>query len=147
MKTPRAFATVATQLADPTVITDPEGRVVWINPAFTTLCGYTLTEMKGRKPGHLLQGPASDPEAIAELRQAIREQRTASVELINYHKNGAPYAVWITVNPLQDRSGEHIGFMAIERETSRLQRELRRLENEVAELYGVLCRLGGRQPA
>lgn len=147
MKTPRTFAKVATQLADPAVITDPQGRVEWINAAFTAMCGYTLAEMKGRKPGHLLQGPDTDPEAVAELRSAVREHRSASVELVNYRKNGEPYAVWITINPLHDRTGRLIGFMAIERETSRLFRELRRLENEVADLYSIVCRVGAGQAA
>ncbi len=147
MKTSRAFATVAAQLADPAVITDPQGRVEWINAAFTDLCGYTLAEMKGRKPGHLLQGPATDATAAAELRAAVHEQRSTSAELINYHKNGRPYAVWISLNPLHDRTGRLVGYMAVERETSRLHHELRRLETEVAELYDILCRVGATQAA
>lgn len=147
MKPPRAFATVATQLADPAVITDPQGRVEWINAAFADMCGYTLAELKGRKPGHLLQGPDTDPETVAELSRAIRQCRGVSVELINYRKNGDPYAVWITLNPLHDRSGQLVGYMAVERETSLRLRELRRLENEVADLYDVLCRVGAGQAA
>jgi PAS domain S-box-containing protein len=147
MKTPRALATLAAQLADPAIITDQQGNAVWINSAFTDLCGYTLAEMKGRKPGHLLQGPDSDPATVAELRRAVREQRRASVELVNYRKNGEPYAVWITLNPLHDRTGRHLGFMAVERETSLRLRELRRLENEVTDLYGILCRVGVGQAA
>lgn len=139
MKPPRAIATLATQLADPAVLTDPEGRVTWINSAFTRLCGYTLPELRGRKPGHLLQGPATDPVAVAKLRSALHQHRAASVELVNYRKNGEPYAVWISLNPLHDRTGQLVGFMAIERETSHLHRELRRLETEVAELYAAVC--------
>jgi PAS domain S-box-containing protein len=147
MKPPRAFATVANQLADPAVITDPQGRVEWINPAFTDMCGYTLAELKGRKPGHLLQGPDTDPETVAELRRAIRERCGVSVELINYRKNGEPYAVWITLNPLHDRTGQLVGYMAVERETSLRLRELRRLENEVADLYAIVCHVGAGQAA
>lgn len=147
MKPPRAFATVANQLADPVVITDPQGRVEWVNEPFTALCGYTPAELKGRKPGDLLQGPATDPEAVSALRRAVRLARPLSVELINYHKNGEPYSVWISLNPLRDHAGGLVGFMAIERETSSLHRELRRLETEVTELYAIVCHVCADQAA
>lgn len=141
MKTPRLLTPVAEQLSDAIVISDPEGRVTWMNPAFTRLCGYTLEEMQGQKPGHLLQGPDTDPEIVALLRQAIRQRVPITVELVNYHKSGAPYVVSISLTPLRNRAGKPTGFMAVERETSSKQRELRRLENEVAQLYEILCRV------
>ncbi len=147
MKTPRSLASVAKQLSDPVVLTDAEGRVEWINAAFTAMCGYTLEEMKGLKPGDLLQGPDTDPAAVVTLHDAVALHRPASVELVNYRKNGEPYVVWITLHPLRDRDGRPAGFMAIERETSAMQRELRRLESEVTELYAILCRVGTAQPA
>jgi PAS domain S-box-containing protein len=139
MKTPRSLAPVARQLADAVVLTDPEGRVEWINPAFTKLCGYTFEEMIGRKPGALLQGPDSDPVAIDTMRAAIRERYAVTVEIVNYRKDGEPYIVSISLSPLFNRSRRLTGFMAVERETSAMRRELRRLENEIAELYGILC--------
>jgi PAS domain S-box-containing protein len=142
MKTPRLLTPVAEQLSDAIILADPQGRVTWVNPAFTRLCGYTLEEMRGQKPGHFLQGPDTDPEAAARMSHAIRERQPIEVELVNYRKNGVPYVVAISLTPLRDRAGKHTGFMAIERETSSIQREFRRLENEVAQLYGILCRVG-----
>lgn len=142
MKTPRSLSAVAEQLSDAIVITDTLGRVTWQNPAFTHLCGYTLDETRGRKPGSLLQGPDTDPESVALLRHAIRERLPITVELVNYRKNGEPYTVSIALSPLRNRAGRLTGFMAVERETSQFQRELRRLENEVTELYGILCHVG-----
>lgn len=142
MKTPRLLTPVVEQLSDPIVIADIQGRVTWMNPAFTRLCGYTLDEMQGQKPGHLLQGPDSDPEAVALLRQAVAQRTPITVELVNYHKNGSPYVVSISLTPLRNRAGKPTGFMAVEREISAKQRELRRLENEVAQLYGILCHVG-----
>lgn len=142
MKTPRSLAPVAEQLADAIVITDPQGRVAWLNPAFTRLSGYTLDELRGRKPGPLLQGPDTDPESAALLHHAIRQRQPVAVELLNYRKNGEPYMVALTLNPLRDRAGRLTGFMAVERETSAVRREIRRLENEVAQLYEILCHVG-----
>ena len=57
------------------VICDPNGRFEWANAAFFSMCGYSQEELKGRKPGSLLQGAETDPEAAGRLRQAVRERR------------------------------------------------------------------------
>lgn len=139
MKTPRLLTPVAEQLSDAIVLCDPEGRVTWANPAFTRLCGYALDELRGQKPGWLLHGPETDPHAVTLIRQAIRRREPLTIELVNYRKDGVAYVVSIALTPLRDRAGRLTGFMAVERETSSMQRELRRLENEVAELYDILC--------
>ena len=146
MKTPRSLAPVAEQLSDAIILTDLHGRVTWTNPAFTRLSGYTLDDMRGQKPGHLLQGPDTDPESAELLHEAIRLRLPVTVELLNYRKTGEPYMVSISLSPLRNRAGRAIGFMAVERETSAMQRELRRLENEVAQLYGILCHVGSASP-
>ena len=89
----------------------------------------------------------TEADSIDELRHAVRERRPVEVELVNYHKSGAPYMVAISITPLRDRAGRLTGFMAVERETSSVQRELRRLENEVAQLYEILCHVGGAPQA
>lgn len=144
---PRSLTPVAQQLSDAIIIADPDGRVTWANPAFCKLSGYSLSELKGQKPGHLLRGPETDPVAARAMSDAVRQQRSFNVELVNYHKNGEPYVVAIALSPIRDRSGRVTGFMAVERETSSVQRELRRLENEIAQLYDILCRVTAGQPA
>jgi|LauGreSuBDMM15SN_2_FD.fasta_scaffold285887_1 PAS domain S-box-containing protein len=94
--------------------TDVNGFITWVNPAFTRLCGHTFSEMKGRKPGSLLQGPKSSPESIEILRHAIRHGVPCVVELVNYHKNNIPYRVRISLRPLLSESCEIIGFEAEE---------------------------------
>jgi PAS domain S-box-containing protein len=142
-----SFKRVAQEMRDAVIITDARGRINWINPAFTRLCGYTLAEMKGLKPGTLLHGLDTDPIAVTKLRAAIRRGRSASVELVNYHKNQSPYSVWITLGPIKDRAGKITGFMAIERETTRQQSRIRELENQVGELYNIICQLTeGKEP-
>ncbi len=96
------------------VVTDAQGGIETINPAFTELCGYRIEELRGRKPGHLLQGPASDPAAIAALRSAIAAGTACEAELVNYHKNGSPYRVRISLEPVHDSAGALIGFTAAE---------------------------------
>lgn len=95
------------------VETDRDGGIVAINPAFTGLCGYHFSEIKGRKPGSFLQGAGTDPETVAILRQAVKNGESCTVEMVNYHKDGSPYLVRIAVEPIR-HEGEVTGFRATE---------------------------------
>jgi len=96
------------------VETDRKGGIVWINPAFTALCGYSFSEIRGRKPGSFLQGEETDPEAVNALRQAVKNGTSCAVKMVNYHKDGSPYHVWIAVEPIRDEKDELTGFRATE---------------------------------
>ena len=97
------------------VVTDPRGLVEWINPAFTALCGYALEEIKGRKPGHLLQGPGTDPAPVARIRESLREKRPCRETLVNYHKDGTLYRVDVRITPILDDDRQPLWFVAQER--------------------------------
>lgn len=98
----------------PRVETDVEGRVVAINPAFSGLCGYTFQEIRGRKPGSMLQGEGTEPAQVEKIRAAVRKGENVVAEMVNYHKNGTPYRVKIQIDPLRDDSGVLTGFRAVE---------------------------------
>lgn len=100
------------------VRTDVNGHVVDINPAFSGLCGYTFEEIRGRKPGSLLQGPETTVDSILALKNAISARRSCSVEMVNYHKNQTTYRVRIDLSPRFNSLGELEGFEALERKLS-----------------------------
>jgi PAS domain S-box-containing protein len=104
-------------LVGPRVWTDTSGHVIGINSAFTGLCGYSFREIAGRKPGHFLQGEATDQASIAALRTAINEGREHRTEMLNYHRDGTPYWVKIHVTPVHDELGNLTGFEAEEEKT------------------------------
>lgn len=97
------------------VVTTPAGLVEWVNAEFTAMCGYELAELKGRKPGALLQGPDTDPAAIARIRAALRERRPCRENLVNYHKDGSAYRADIRISPVLAEDGEPLWFVARER--------------------------------
>lgn len=100
---------------DAVVVTDAGGRILWFNPAFTAMCGYTLEELKGRKPGALLQGQDTDPHAVDRIRTAVRERRSCRETLVNYHKDGTRYEADIRIEPMFDDAGRAHWFVARER--------------------------------
>lgn len=100
---------------DAMVVTDGAGRVVWVNDEFTALCGFALDELKGRKPGSLLQGPETDPATVGRIRAALQARRACREEIVNYHKNGSSYRADVRISPMLDDAGEPVFFVARER--------------------------------
>jgi PAS domain S-box-containing protein len=96
------------------VVTDAEGRITAINPAFTELCGHCFEDLKGRKPGSILQGPLSSSKSVAMLRKAILNRETVTTELVNYHKDRSTYRVRIELKPLFAPTGDLTGYEARE---------------------------------
>lgn len=97
------------------VVTDPLGRIVWVNAAFTALCGYAFEELQGRKPGELLQGPETDPETVQRIRAAVRARRSCREQLVNYHKDGSRYRAEVRISPFLDDEARPVWFVARER--------------------------------
>jgi len=112
----RLFARIADEPAR--VTTDAQGRITAINPAFSSLCGFSFSEVSGKKPGSFLQGKKTDPAAVEVIRQAVLSGGSCVTELINYHKNGNPYRVRIAIEPLRDSHGNLRGFRATETKLS-----------------------------
>lgn len=96
------------------VRTDPEGRVTHFDESFTRMCGYSLSELRGKKPGHILQGKATDKKTVAKFRESIETRKPFVGTLINYHKDGSPYRVRIKMHPVFDKDKHLLAFEAEE---------------------------------
>ncbi len=119
------LSTVAAESVNGIVITDPQQRIVFVNPAFERLTSYSLEELRGRCPGEVLQGPETDKETKRRIREAIAASQPVSAELFNYHKNGTPYWIEMHITPVLDAQGKVIHFIAVETNiTERKQTEM-----------------------
>ncbi|THU66173.1 hypothetical protein C4D60_Mb05t11370 [Musa balbisiana] len=77
------------------LITDPgiAGHpIVFASHGFLAMSGYSREEVLGRN-GRMFQGPATNRRSVLEIREAIREERTLQISLLNYRKDGTPH--WI----------------------------------------------------
>ncbi|MDZ4074188.1 MAG: PAS-domain containing protein [Hylemonella sp.] len=118
------LARVARHTTDAVIITDPQGRMTWVNEAYTRISGYSMQESLGHKPGRLLQSPKTDPETVARLARYLRALEPCRVEILNRHKDGHEYWLDLEIQPVYDEAGQLTGFMAVERDiTERLSRE------------------------
>src|SRR3712207_3038169 len=86
---PFAVAFRATRM--PMVITDPrqpDNPIIFVNDAFTHLTGYARSEVVGRNC-RFLQGPDTDPETIALVRERLKTGEGFETEILNYKKDGS----------------------------------------------------------
>ncbi len=115
----KRMAMVANTTTNMVIISDGEGRIEWVNPAFTRITGYTLHEVQGKRPGSFLRGPETNPDVVNFMRSMTRQGLGfKDVEIINYTKNGVAYWVSIEVQPLLDNTGKVIQFIAVQSDIS-----------------------------
>ncbi|TSE30673.1 PAS domain S-box protein [Tepidimonas charontis] len=132
------LALVARHTHNAVLFTDRSGRVTWMNTAAEALTGYTLDEMRGQKPGALLQCPRSDPRALQALREAVRDGRDVTIDILNRAKDGREYWVAIDVIALHDAAGVCTGFMAVEADITERVRAQERLQVALAEATALM---------
>jgi PAS domain S-box-containing protein len=119
----RIMARVAEGTHNAVVVTDPQGRITWVNQGFTDLTGYSFEEACGRKPGDLLQGPDTSEQTRKRLRQAIQWCVPIELEILNYTKDRHPYWVNLSVSPVRDETGAVVQYISIAQDISQ-QREM-----------------------
>ncbi len=110
------------------IITDAEGRIEWVNQAFTRRTGYTMEEVAGRRPDEVLRGPETDPATIAQINAWRAEGLSFKAELFNYTKWGEPYWASFHASPIRDALGRLERFVSIQTDSSELRRTQRELE-------------------
>lgn len=129
------LSSIAEKNINAVVISDKEGRIEWVNSSFLNMSGYTLEEMKGIKPGKLLQGKNTNPETVNYLKEQIKKAEPFNCEIVNYDKNGQEYWVSIQGQALFNKDGEVIKYFAIEEDIT----TKKKLEQQREELLKSLA--------
>ena len=114
------FAAVETTRM-PMIVTDPhqpDNPIIFANRAFIRMTGYTADELIGRNC-RFLQGPETDRETVAEVRDAVREHREFASEILNYRKDGSSFWNALFVSPVFNRSGDLVYFFGSQLDVSR----------------------------
>lgn len=97
------------------VITDslqPGHPIIYVNPAFERITGYSADEAIGRDTRFLLGGDA-EQLGVEEIRAALREQREGEAILKSYHKNGNLFWNELSIAPVKDVDGRTTHFVGV----------------------------------
>ncbi|MEA3106118.1 MAG: two-component system, sensor histidine kinase and response regulator [Gammaproteobacteria bacterium] len=108
-------------------VTDPQGRIEWVNAGFTRLTGFSPDAAIGKAGLELLQGPDTDPATMAEMTRGVESGNGFHVELLHYKADKQSYWGSLDCRPMIDASGQVTAFIAIESDIT----EHRRAANEL----------------
>ena len=126
----KKLSLIATRTKSGVIISDKYGNIEWVNNSFTETTGYSLDEVKGRKPKDFLQthDPLSE-NAKKELSLALAEKRAVEVIIQNKNKTGNIYYNQLEITPIFDDENELLNFIAIQKDISEEFRYKKQLEN------------------
>ena len=116
--------------SDAIFLTDREGTITYVNPAFEKLYGYSKAEAVGKTP-RLLKSGAQEPGVYDAFWSKLLANEVVQIELINRAKDGRLVHVDASANPILDDRGEMVGFLAIQRDiTERTEAAAARVQVE-----------------
>jgi len=139
----RLQAAALESAANAIVITGRDGRIVWTNPAFSTMTGYAAEEAEGENP-RVLKSGRHDDAFYEEMWETILSGRVWGGEIINRRKDGSLYTEEMTITPVRDDAGAISHFIAIKRDISdrkSLEAQLRQAQKmeAVGQLAGGIA--------
>jgi diguanylate cyclase (GGDEF)-like protein/PAS domain S-box-containing protein len=117
------LAAIAERANDSIMVCDLNARIVWTNPAFERLTGYSSVDIIGKSPFKLLHGPDTDRKTAAAIIEAAKARVPIKTEILNYTIHGHPHWVSITVSPLRDEKGEFFRFATIANDVTEARRQ------------------------
>ena len=133
------LATAVDQSAEAIVITDATGSIVYVNPAFSKITGYTREDVMGQTPRLLKSG-----KHAAEFYQQLWSNLTAGQvwrgHLINRRKNGQFYESDATISPVRNAAGQIVNYVSVAKDVTRevaLEDQLR--QSQKMEAFGQLA--------
>ena len=91
----------------------PDCPIIYCNPAFSTITGYSSEEVMG-KNCRFLQGADTDEQHIQQVRDCLRQERECQIILKNYKKDGTPWWNELTISPVRDMEGGLTHFIGVQ---------------------------------
>lgn len=93
------------------MVTDVDGLIQTVNPAFTALTGYSKDEVINHQPSILKSGRQSK-EFYHQMWQNIKKQGSWQGTIWNKRKNGEEYLQWLNISAVKDETGEDVRYVA-----------------------------------
>ena len=108
----RFFSSAVEQSAASIIITDLQGNIKFVNPAFTTITGYTHEEVLGQNP-RLLKSGEHPPEFYSTLWATLARGEVWKGEFMNRRKDGALFHERAIISPIRDENGRITHYVAV----------------------------------
>jgi len=138
--TMRKLASAVEASASSIVITDLDGNIEYVNPAFSWVTGYAKEEVLGENPRVLKSGQHSH-EFYQEMWETLARGDIWRGELINKRKNGDLYWEYASISPVNDDEDAVVGYVAVKDDITKIkqaERELRNLSNAAEQIASAI---------
>jgi PAS domain S-box-containing protein len=133
------LSTALDQAAESIVITDLRGIILYVNPAFERITGYSRREAIG-KNANLVNSGRHDDEFFRKMWQTVTRGEVWHGHIINRRKDGTFYEEDATISPVRDTAGKVVNYMAIKLDVTReMELENRYRQSQRLEAIGQLA--------
>jgi PAS domain S-box-containing protein len=119
---------ILTSIGDAVLVTDADGTIEYVNPAWERLTGYPAAEALGNTP-RINKSGEQDLPVYEDLWGTILAGKPWHGEMINRRKDGSRYDAGLTITPIVDPTGKVINFVGVLYDISVLK-ELDRLKSQ-----------------
>lgn len=129
-ETRRLLMTAIEQTPESVVITDLEARIIYVNPTFEQITGYSRAEVLGQNP-RVLKSYQHDPAFYRNFWDTLTGGQVWQGRLINKKKDGSLYTEEAIIAPVRDERGAIINYIAIKRDVTqelRLEEQYRQAQ-------------------
>jgi len=106
------------QAAEAILMTNPEGAISYVNPAFERVTGYTRAEVIGLNPRILKSGKHDQP-FYETLWSTLRRGDVWSGRVVNRRKDGTLYEAEAVISPVRDLAARIVNYVAVQRDVTR----------------------------
>jgi PAS domain S-box-containing protein len=117
-ETQQRLSTAIEQSPEGVIITDTEGTILYVNPAFERATGYSRMEAIGQTP-RLLKSGKQDAEFYHQLWQTIGQAKLWKGRFVNRRKDGNLFIQDATITPVRSQAGEVVNYVATMRDVTR----------------------------
>jgi PAS domain S-box-containing protein len=117
-ETQRRLSTAMEQTAESIIITDAEGIILYVNPAFERVTGYSRAEAIGQNPRLLKSGKQGAP-FYADLWRTITAGQVWRGRIVNRKKDRGLFTEEATIAPVRNQAGEIVNYVATMRDVTR----------------------------
>ncbi len=133
----RQLSRAVEQSGSTIVITDLQGNIIFTNPAFSKITGYTSEEAIGQNT-KILNSGKHDSAFYKKLWDTITSGKVWQGEIINRKKNGELYWEAATISPVQNENGETTHYLAIKEDITKRKAIEKALEEEQKKTDALL---------
>lgn len=135
----KLLETVITHMKDSVIITENRKdsntvpKIVFVNPAFTSITGYKATEVIGKSPT-VIWDKSTKRQDLSLMLQAFKNKEEFKHEMRSFRKNGEEYWVQFSMMPIANKDGEQSHWISIQRDITEEKSQEKEKEQLIREL-------------